>query len=158
LRFILDRMLGKMRIWLRLCGYDTLYVGEMDIDMEEDDYLLLNYGDRILVTRDRELFRKSMRKKRNAIYIESNDIESQMVELKRKTGLSFRPVMERCSLCNSLLRRPEKEEAIRVIEREKFPEDILNQDLFYCEKCDKLYWAGSHWDKISNFLSKLNSR
>ncbi len=151
-------MLGKMRIWLRLCGYDTLYVGEMDIDIEEDDYLLLNYRDRILVTRDKELFRKSMKKKRNAIYIESNDIESQMLELKRKAGLRFRPVMERCSLCNSSLRRPEEREITQVIKLENFPEKIKEYDLFYCERCKKLYWTGSHWDKISDFLSKLNSR
>ncbi len=158
MKLILDRMLGKMRVWLRLCGYDTLYIGELDVDMDEDEFLLMRLKERVLVTRDRELYRKSIRRGREAVLIEGNDLRSQLVELKEKLSLTFEPVMQRCSLCNSLLRKPSKEEAVNVIRRENFPDGVMDLDLFYCEKCDKLYWRGSHWDNILEFISGLNSR
>ncbi len=157
MKLILDRMLGKMKVWLRLCGYDTLYVGEMDIREDEDEFLLMHHRDRVLVTRDKELYLKSLKIGRDAIFIESNDVEAQMMELKKKAGIVLEPSMERCSLCNSLLRKPAIEEIERVIEKEDFPEKIKNYDLYYCHKCEKLYWVGSHWTNISEFVSRLNS-
>lgn len=154
MKFICDRMLGKLAIWLRISGYDTLYVGDFKTE-DEDDFLLKNHVDRILLTKDKNLFLKSKKFGRNAYLINSNDVASQMRELK-EIGVKFQIVMDRCSVCNEVLRKPSEIEALRVIREQGFGDDILEKyELWYCEKCRKLYWMGSHWINMVRFLKKL---
>jgi len=153
-RFICDRMLKKLAIWLRIFGYDTLYVGDLDIKGDEDDFLVNNYRDRILLTRDKELYRRSL-KSRPVILIKSDDVAEQIKELK-KLGLRFEIRMERCSVCNTPLRKPSDEEAVEVMKREGIKEDLRKKyELWYCEKCKKLYWMGSHWRNMIRFLRRI---
>ena len=71
--FITDRMLGKLTTWLRIFGYDVLYIGDLKIDENEDNYLLNNHKNRILLTKDRELHRRAVKDGRKSILIRSND-------------------------------------------------------------------------------------
>ncbi|MEM0089389.1 MAG: Mut7-C RNAse domain-containing protein [Archaeoglobaceae archaeon] len=154
IKFICDRMLGKLAVWLRISGYDTLYVGDFKIE-DEDEFLLRNHTDRVLLTKDRTLFLKSRKAGRRAFLINSNDVADQMRELK-DIGVRFQIVMDRCSVCNELLRKPSIEEALAVIREQKLGEDLLEKyELWYCEKCKKLYWMGSHWVNMVRFLKKL---
>ncbi|MEM0203931.1 MAG: Mut7-C RNAse domain-containing protein [Archaeoglobaceae archaeon] len=154
MKFICDRMLGKLAVWLRISGYDTLYVGDFKIE-DEDEFLLRNHVDRILLTKDRTLFLKSKKAGRAVFLINSNDVADQMRELK-DIGVRFQIVMDRCSVCNELLRKPSIEEALAVIREQKLGEDLLEKyELWYCEKCKKLYWMGSHWVNMVRFLRKL---
>lgn len=152
--FVTDRMLGKLTTWLRIFGYDVLYIGNLKINGDEDSYLLNNHKNRILLTKDRELYRKSVNGKRKVILIRSNDVAEQLIELK---GLiKFQPVMDRCSVCNTLLRKPNKDEIKDFLEREGIKEDLTERyELWYCEKCRKLYWMGGHWKNMIKFLEKL---
>ncbi|AEA46809.1 Mut7-C RNAse domain-containing protein [Archaeoglobus veneficus] len=157
LKFICDRMLGKLATWLRIAGYDTLYVGSIEVDGNEDTYMVHNHKDRILLTKDRELYRRAISAGRRALLIKSNSVAGQMKEV-MALGVKFEPVMNRCSVCNALLRKPTKEEAREVVEREKLGDDILERyELWYCEKCRKLYWMGSHWRNMLRFLEGLKS-
>ncbi|MEM4566519.1 MAG: Mut7-C RNAse domain-containing protein [Archaeoglobaceae archaeon] len=154
IKFICDRMLGKLAVWLRISGYDTLYVGDFKIE-DEDEFLLRNHTDRVLLTKDRTLFLKSRKAGRRAFLINSNDVADQMRELK-DIGVRFQIVMDRCSVCNELLRKPSIEEALAVIREQKLGEDLFEKyELWYCEKCKKLYWMGSHWVNMVRFLKKL---
>ncbi|MEM2022116.1 MAG: Mut7-C RNAse domain-containing protein [Archaeoglobaceae archaeon] len=155
MKLICDRMLGKLAVWLRIAGYDTLYIGDFECE-DEDSELLKNFLDRILLTKDRELYQKAIKNKRAAFLIVSNDVAEQMKELK-KIGVSFQLLMDRCSVCNSLLRKPSREEALEVMVKEGICEDISQKyELWYCEKCKKLYWMGSHWKNMIEFLKKLD--
>lgn len=148
-------MLGKLAVWLRIAGYDTLYIGDFDCE-DEDSELLKNFLDRILLTKDRGLYQKAIKNKRDVFLIVSNDVAEQMRELK-KIGVNFQLLMDRCSVCNSLLRKPSSEEALEVMVREGISEDIGQRyELWYCEKCRKLYWMGSHWKNMAEFLKKLD--
>lgn len=154
MKFICDRMLGKLAVWLRISGYDTLYVGDFETE-DEDEFLLRNHPDRILLTKDRDLFFKSKKIGRLAYLINSNDVADQMREL-LDIGVKFQIVMDRCSVCNELLRKPRIEEALAVIREQSFSEDLLEKyELWYCEKCKKLYWMGGHWVNMVRFLKKL---
>ncbi len=157
MKFLCDRMLGKLATWLRISGYDTLYIGDLDIEGDEDEYMLKNHHDRILLTKDKELYRKAVKLNRSAFYISSDDITEQMRELMR-IGVVFQIVMDRCSVCNSLLRRPTREEALEVMRREGISEDLMQKyELWYCERCKKLYWMGSHWRNMIRFLKRVYS-
>ncbi len=154
-RFIVDRMLGKLATWLRIAGYDTLYIGDFEVD-DEDKYLLENHRDRILLTRDKRLYKASVKTGRSAILIESEKVEEQIRQLK-KLGYKFEILMDRCSVCNTPLRKPSDEEALRVMKREGISEDLREKyELWYCEKCDKLYWMGSHWRNMVKFLRRVD--
>jgi len=154
MKFLTDRMLGKLTRWLRISGYDTVSVSELEFDGEEDEFMLKNFRERILLTKDRELYRKSLKDGRKAILISSDSIEGQVRELMER-GVRFQIVMDRCSLCNTLLRKPSTDEAVEVVVREKLPEDMLKMELWYCEKCKKLYWMGGHWKNMTRFLRKV---
>ncbi len=146
-------MLGKLATWLRISGYDTLYAGDLNVE-NEDSYMVHNHKDRILLTKDRELYRRAISAGREAYLIKSNSVEGQMKEV-MALGVKFEPVMRRCSVCNTLLRKASIEEAKEVIEREKLGSDILERyELWYCEKCRKLYWMGSHWRNMLRFLKE----
>ena len=154
MKFICDRMLGKLAVWLRISGYDTLYVGDFAAE-DEDEFLLRNFGDRILLTKDKRLFEKAVKARRGAFFITSNDVAEQMRELKA-LGIKFQIVMDRCSVCNSLLRRPTIEEALNVLREQGLPEDMLERyELWFCEKCRKLYWMGGHWVNMVRFLRRV---
>ena len=148
-------MLGKLAVWLRISGYDTLYIGDISVENDEDRYMLENYTDRMLLTRDKELFKKARKIGRCAYYISKDDVAEQMKELK-KIGVAFKLVMDRCSVCNTPLRKPTKDEALEVMKREGISEDLTKRyELWYCERCKKLYWMGGHWRNMARFLKKI---
>ncbi len=154
-KFVCDRMLKRLAKWLRLSGYDTLCDESFPpASSKEDTYLVLNFPDRILLTRDRELYNRRIEANMPAILIKSNSVEGQMKEL-AKFGVKFYPVMKRCTLCNTPLRRAKEEEIKEVAERENLGEHILKKELWYCEKCRKLYWTGGHWKNMLRFLRKI---
>ncbi len=76
-QFLLDVMLGKLATYLRMCGYDTLYA--LDIDLEGDDAIpaRTQSTDRTLLTRDQELATRTD----NAILLKTRNIEDQLAEL-----------------------------------------------------------------------------
>ncbi len=155
LKFLCDRMLGKLTTWLRIAGYDTLYIGDLDVEGDEDEFMLENFPDRILLTKDKGLYAKAVKSGRRAFLITANDVAEQMREVKA-LGVKFQLVMDRCSVCNTPLRKPSKEEAYEVMRREGIAEDLTKKyELWYCEKCKKLYWMGGHWRNMMRFLRKV---
>jgi uncharacterized protein with PIN domain len=154
MKFICDRMLGKLATWLRISGYDTLYIGDLRVD-DEDEFLLKNYLDRVLITKDRDLFTKSKKMGREAFLVKSNNVAEQMKELKA-LGVKFQIVMDRCSVCNTPLRKPTENEALAALKEMNLGKDMLEKyELWFCENCKKLYWMGSHWVNMIRFLRKI---
>ncbi len=154
MRFIADRMLGKLATWLRIFGYDTLYVGDFETS-DEDLFLLENFTDRILLTRDKELYDRAVRRNRKAVLIRNDSVIDQISEMK-DIGIDTEIRMDRCSVCNAILRKPTDREAKEVMEKEGIEENLRERyELWYCEKCKKLYWLGSHYRNMVKFLENL---
>ncbi len=154
MKFIADRMLGKLATWLRIFGYDTLYIADFETD-DEDLFLLENFKDRILLTRDKELYERAIKRNRKVIFIKNDSVIDQISEMK-EYGINTEIKMERCSVCNDLLRRPTDAEAKEVMEREGIENDLKERyELWYCERCKKLYWLGSHYRNMVRFLENL---
>ncbi len=164
LKFICDRMLGKLVTWLRIFGYDTLYAGDLEFEdenfgnskIDEDRVLVNKFKDRILLTKDRELYRLAKKSGRAAILITSDQVLTQIKQLVATLGVKTEPVMNRCSVCNTVLRKPSKDEILEFMKKEGIKEDLEKKyDLWYCEKCKKLYWMGSHWKNMKRFIDEL---
>lgn len=140
-RFLVDRMLGTLCRYLRFMGYDTVSATEMVVGNSREDTLLLSRAraeDRILLTMDRELARRGGS---NAVLIEEKNIMDQIRALAR-TGLIVPQIrLTRCSRCNTLLRPARPSEIMRA---EYAPGRDRNRTFYWCARCRKLYWQGSH--------------
>lgn len=150
MRFLCDQMLVKLGRWLRIAGYDTEIVTRPCKDREILDQALEE--DRFLISRDRHFleFRKGQE---HILWLGSNHLEPCIQELNRKAAINwiYRP-FSRCSLCNTELQNATKEQ-IRLA-----PEEVQKHQSAYwfCPQCKKLYWQGSHTDKMLKQLDKWN--
>jgi len=147
-RFVLDTMLGKLARWLRAMGYDALYFKAAD-----DRYLLqlARAEARTLLTRDAKLARLAGP---GGLLIRATEIESQMAEVLER--LALRPsgdgLLSRCLECNALLEDRPKESVSGLV-----PEYIFaTQERFVgCRECARIYWQGSHADRILGRLERV---
>jgi len=144
-KLLCDHMLGTLAKWLRFMGYDTAYPGPLD-----DTALLAQARDedRVLLTRDKELASRSPK----ALRVRSDDLEEQIREVATALDLKLVDPLSRCSLCNAVL-VPVPLEAVRDI----VPEGVRSkhEEFWQCPTCHRVYWQGSHWDKMVERLNRL---
>jgi len=147
-KFLVDFMLGRLAKWLRILGYDTLYV---DKAFSENILLKSLKDNRILVTRNNRLSRKRALK---LVLVKSDKIMEQLAQIVRdlKLNVSEKNFFSRCTFCNTELKPVEHKESVKP----SVPEYVYNtQDKFsVCPGCRKIYWAGTHFDLLSKALKK----
>ena len=141
-QFLLDGMLGALTRWLRICGYDAEYLRNAS-----DEELIRKAvdGERILLTRDRLLYRKAVRAGAEAFFIEGDGDIEKLASVSRRFNLELDPEKSRCPQCDAALVVVEKE----AVEG-KVPARTLEvyDEFWICESCGKVYWKGSHWKNI----------
>jgi uncharacterized protein with PIN domain len=143
IKFVVDGMLGTLAKWLRLLGYDTIYLKNTP-----DDVLLRRAvaEKRILLTRDTRLLarREVKRKVVNSLLIEVGHLEDQLLQVVSRFDLkSKRPF---CTICNRPLENVAKEAV-----KEKVPLYVFQtqQSFSVCPSCHRYYWSGTHWERIA---------
>ncbi|MEX6503706.1 Mut7-C RNAse domain-containing protein [Pseudomonas zhanjiangensis] len=148
LRFIADAHLGGLARLLRMCGFDTLYAKTLD---DQEIAAIAAQQGRIVLTRDRELLKRRVID--HGCYVRALKSEQQLRELFQRLDLagSARP-FSLCLHCNVPLQPVELEEA-----RERLPSRIgcSYQQFMRCERCDRLFWQGSHWRNMHAVLKPL---
>ncbi|MFZ2410157.1 MAG: Mut7-C RNAse domain-containing protein [Candidatus Methanoperedens sp.] len=149
MKFIADRMLGRLACWLRLFGYDTIEIKKQE---NEDDRLLAlaKKDERILVSRDRALIRKAIKRGIRAYLVQSSEIMEQLTEMQVEFGISIEPQMERCTLCNSVIRKAKTEDMEIIRAKDYVYPDRLESvtEFWLCDNCGQVYWQGRHWENI----------
>jgi uncharacterized protein with PIN domain len=147
MRFLVDAMLGRLARWLRLLGYDAVYLPQAD---DHQLVRLARAEDRVLLTRDMELAR---RRGVRSVLIESEQVEAQLEQLYRSLDLSAREAFSRCGECNVPLEALSREEArVRVP-----PYVFQTQDQFrMCPRCRRVYWRGTHWARMLGAIQDLS--
>src|SRR3989339_466989 len=114
MKFIVDKMLGRLAKWLRLFGYDTVYFTE-----GSDKELVFESvrQQRILLTRDKGI---SKRKPLKIIFINSEKFAEQIEQLKSdlKIEIDTKKIFTRCIKCNTPLEKIEKELIHKGIKRD----------------------------------------
>jgi uncharacterized protein with PIN domain len=150
-KFFADVMLGTLARWLRILGYDTSY--ENNIDDDELVMRCINEG-RVALTRDRRLARR--RRLERCLLIEGDALSDQIVEVLKFTQDSVSPglILSRCLECNERIEKVGK----REIESEVAPYVFQTHNEFSrCPKCSRVYWAGTHRERILEQLRGLVS-
>ncbi len=146
MRFLADAMLGRLAKWLRILGHDTAYFSQI----EDGDLVRIARAEgRTLLTRDRELTR---RKGLRCLLIESDRFEEQMRQLLRDLDLKMDSSFSRCARCNTVLRAASKEEV-----KDRVPPYILRRHVHFslCPHCDKVYWRGTHWQRMQQRIEEI---
>ncbi len=138
MKFFADRMLGKLAKKLRLLGFDTMYISQID---ESEILKLCTETDRILITRDKELHSKALKKGIKSFLLRTDSWRQQLTELSKIVELRNSTAMTRCSLCNAELNRASPEKV-----RQKVPLYVqqIREEFYECPVCGRLYWKGSH--------------
>jgi hypothetical protein len=139
-------MLGSLARWLRFMGYDTAYPNPME---DRELVAKARAEDRILLTRDKQLASRFD----GSVYVHSDVLEDQIREIADALPLRVVDPLSRCSLCNAPL-APVPASSVKDL----VPEGVLSRHDAYwrCPACGKVYWQGSHWQKMVERLDSLD--
>jgi uncharacterized protein with PIN domain len=148
LKFVIDGMLGKLARWLRMMGHDVKYSNNMD---DSELLTIAKKQQRILLTRDFELYQHAVAKEVDAFYVQGQTEEQRLAELAKRFGISLEIDMatSRCPKCNTQVKPVSKEEVASRVEKSTFEHYT---EFWECPKCGQVYWQGAHWTKIRETL------
>ncbi|MCF8030831.1 MAG: Mut7-C ubiquitin/RNAse domain-containing protein [Desulfohalobiaceae bacterium] len=144
-RFVVDVNVGRLARKLRLLGFDAAYHHSWD---DEAIAELAAEEGRIVLSKDIALL------KRRIIvwgrYLRAEDPAQQLLEVLSVFGLRGPyPTLTRCLDCNAELEAVDKEAILHLLEpkTKKYYHSFSR-----CPSCGKIYWAGSHQERIMQWL------
>jgi len=146
--FVVDINVGKLALFLRMLGFDTIYGNDMrDRKLAE----VAASEKRILLTRDTSLLKRKI--VMHGYLPREQDPNRQLIEVVRLYNLSSKiKPLSRCIPCNGLLVQVDKETILARLEplTKKYYESF-----HLCKQCGKIYWPGSHQEKITAFIREV---
>lgn len=151
IRFACDAMLGSLARWLRAAGYDAFW--QEGIDDWALVRLALGEG-RTLLTSDTGILRIGCVRDGElpALFIPHGlGREEQLAFVLRE--LKLPPREPRCMACGGRLAEVPREQV-----RDRVPpRSFERQERFrQCERCGRLLWQGTHWQRIAGVLERVS--
>ncbi len=143
-RFLCDKNLGRLAKWLRLLGFDTLYMKNMREDVIKEGCL----DGRIILTKSERLSSQ-----KGYFLIKSNHIAEQIKEVNDNFFLNSQSTLfSRCIICNEPLVSADRIEATGHV-----PEYVLNtvDSFMSCPNCNRFYWQGSHIKHVAETIQNI---
>lgn len=139
-RFVAEPMLGKLAKWLRMIGYDVIYLRSY---REEDLVRLVDTGRRLLSRRP-----QAQRHHAGAILIRSDHVGEQLKELHSlgRIKLDRSKFFTRCLRCNVLIEESDPEAAKTGV-----PDYVYDENpsgIRRCPECGRFFWPGSHSNRM----------
>ncbi len=154
MKFIVDSNVGRLARWLRIAGFDTVFIN--DLDDNRLVRLALSEG-RVLLTKDTQILKRRLvtSGRLKAILIEDDEVKAQLRQVVKALNLGdkIKP-FTLCLECNQPLVLSEKEDV-----KELVPPYIFQTQTQYmqCPACQRVYWRGTHWQRMSRELEKIVS-
>lgn len=147
MKFIADCMLGKLSRWMRILGFDVLY-------MKGDDEIILETAERegrIILTKDTRMGNKKF--KGEIYFVQNEDWKEQVREVINKFSLKrkIKP-FTRCPDCNTPLKTVRKERVKYLV-----PSFIYNkkEGFAFCQRCEKVFWEGTHLEDMERKINAI---
>lgn len=148
MRFIADRMLGKLARRLRILGFDTPYSNRTDFG---ELLRIATEEKRIILTRNTLINNK--KGEYRFLFINDDDPKKQLEEVITSLDLSVNHAraFTRCTVCNYELKRIKKEDV-----GGRVPDYIFeaHRDFSFCGKCDRIFWKGTHHKNMLALFKK----
>lgn len=150
-KFICDVHLGKLARYLRMMGFDVLYKNSFD---DEEIVRISLKEKRAILTKDRGILKRT--EVTHGYFVRSGEIDKQAEEVVCRFNLqNFIKEFTRCLDCNHKLTKIAKAK----IEGELPPKVASSQNEFFkCPGCSKIYWKGTHHQKMLAFIKKMREK
>lgn len=149
MRFATDATLGKLGRYLRAAGFDTLCQHQY----RHGDFFFDTLDvERVILTRTMAV--KVQFQNRPLVFIRENDPLQQMIQVVRALGIrqsDLRP-LSRCLACNIKISQVD-----RAAVKGRVPAYVwqCQQTFHTCGECQRIYWAGSHHDRMCQLLAAI---
>lgn len=155
MKFLCDAMLGALAKWLRAAGHDARYAREGTDTSDAHLVRVAMREERVLLTSDRGfLERKPVRDGEIDFFLVPHaPVEEQLRLVSRRFGLQRRP--SRCMECNGELQVVSLD---AVADRVPPKVAEVQENFFRCEGCGRVFWHGSHWERIGVRLDSVFGR
>ncbi len=142
-RFLADKTVGRLARWLRLLGYDCR------IDRESDPDRLLAHAleeDRVLLTKNRRMGDAA-----TVCQLSSSDTMVQLRQVVQRFALAIESdrMLTVCSVCDAKVETLTRDQVRGLVP----PYVFATQKTFSrCLQCGRIYWAGTHKERMLNRL------
>lgn len=146
-RFMVDAMLGGLARWLRVLGYDAAY----EAGIPDGDLVRRAASEgRIALTRDRRLPEEWWIE--DLVVLRSDEQLEQLREIAPVFSLTRDGLFTRCTRCNLSLAPMSLDEAA-----DRVPPLVRERSaaLQHCPSCDRIYWEGSHTERMRRTLDRV---
>ena len=146
--FVVDVNVGKLALHLRALGFDTVYGS----DTKDGKLAGIAYSQKlILLTRNTSLLKRKI--VMHGYLLRSQNPTRQLIEVVHLYDLSNKiEPLSRCIPCNGLLVPVSKE---TILDRLEPLTKKYYESFHICEQCDKIYWPGSHKEKLVAFIQEV---
>jgi uncharacterized protein with PIN domain len=149
-RFFCDAGLGGLARWLRAAGYEALWESGIE------DALLLERAREhcaTILTTDSLLMERRLLRDRviPSLWLSpSLTVPEQLAQVFREFQLGLQA--PRCMSCGGELKTVDKEAM-----HERIPPRTYRRldEYFLCRRCGKLFWHGTHWERIQQQLKAI---
>lgn len=150
-RFIVDTNVGKLARWLRMMGYDALFINPID---DEGLIAIALKEKRVLITKDTQIMLRRVvtSGKLKALLIEGDDAKDQLRQVARTMKLNQERKFTLCLECNEPLVPRSKEDVHDLVPPYVFQ---TQSQYFQCPACHRIYWRGTHWQRMKRELEML---
>ncbi|MGE4358038.1 MAG: Mut7-C RNAse domain-containing protein [Candidatus Omnitrophota bacterium] len=148
MKFLVTPELGRLCKWLRILGLDACYVRK--VNYSEIIFKAIRES-RVIVTRDR---RMSEHHGLKIILVKSDFIKEQLKQVIEESKIELNPaeMFMRCTICNELLRKVEKEKIKDLVPQYVFK---TQEEFVQCPICKRIYWQGTHWGNVQHYLETI---
>ncbi len=151
IKFIADVHLGKLAKHLRMLGFDCIW------ENNYDDLTIIELStkeNRIILTRDKGILKFA--KVKYGYLIKSHNHFEQLVEIVERYDLinKINP-FSKCIECNTSTKIIDKNKIIDRLEP-KTKKYFFNFKI--CPKCNRIYWNGSHSEKMNKIIQQLKDK
>jgi uncharacterized protein with PIN domain len=150
-RFVVDGHLGKLARHLRMAGFDTLYGNDWD---DDEIVRLAALQRRTILTRDKAMLRRG--DVARGYFVRAIEGEAQLAEVLARLQLErLAAPFTRCRECNTPLEDTSREAVL-----DRLPDKVrgLYDRFKRCPGCDRVYWEGTHFDRMKAVLQKTGVR
>jgi len=152
--FIVDSNAGKLARWLRMMGYDALFFNDIEDGRLVD--MAMKEG-RVVVTRDTQIAKRRVATNGSlrVILTRDDDPRRQLLQVMKELSLDCRQMQfTRCLECNRRLKPRSKGEVKDLV-----PPYVFSTQTQYmqCPSCNRVYWQGTHWQRMKNDLEEITA-
>lgn len=148
MRFAVDCMLGKLAKWLKILGFDTVFLNRIE---DEELISISREEERVLLTRDTGIMSRT--KDFRSLFINSEDWHEQVRQVLDELGIrdEVKPY-SRCIDCNTALKELSRPGAKNLVT----PFVYEHADAFsLCPDCGRVFWRGTHFKNMEIKLNRL---